>query len=108
MVRPRASRSARATPSNHVRSSVTERVSFRSLAPKGQGRVGGILAGADCTLAPVRVLVAPDKFKGTLSAPEAAEAIAAGIRRALPGADVEVAPMADGGEGTLDALLAAM
>jgi glycerate kinase len=56
----------------------------------------------------VRVLVAPDKFKGTLSAPEAAEAIAEGIRRTLPRADMEVVPMADGGEGTLDALLAAM
>jgi glycerate 2-kinase len=54
----------------------------------------------------MRVLVAPDKFKGSLSAAEAAEAIARGLRAA--GADVDIAPVADGGEGTLDALVAAM
>jgi glycerate 2-kinase len=62
----------------------------------------------NCTLGTVRVLVAPDKFKGTLSAQEAAEAMAAGWRRAFPHADVDVVPMADGGEGTLDALMAAL
>jgi glycerate kinase len=56
----------------------------------------------------VRVLVAPDKFKGTLTAEEAADAIARGWRRADPGAEVETVPMADGGEGTLDALVAAL
>ncbi len=56
----------------------------------------------------MRVLVAPDKFKGTLSAEQAANAIAAGWRRADPKASVETIPMADGGEGTLDALVAAM
>ena len=56
----------------------------------------------------VRVLVAPDKFKGTLTAPQAAEAIARGWARADPSARVEKAPMADGGEGTLDALVAAL
>ena len=55
----------------------------------------------------MRVLVAPDKFKGTLSAPEAAAAIARGWRVGDPSADVEEVPLADGGEGTLDALLAA-
>lgn len=54
----------------------------------------------------MRVLVAPDKFKGSLSAAEAADAIARGLRAA--GADVDVCPIADGGEGTLDALVAAM
>ncbi len=54
----------------------------------------------------MRVLVAPDKFKGTLSAAEAAEAIAGGLRAA--GADVDACPIADGGEGTLDALVAAI
>ncbi|HVL33169.1 MAG TPA: glycerate kinase, partial [Actinomycetota bacterium] len=54
----------------------------------------------------MRVLVAPDKFKGTLSAAEAADAIARGLRAA--GADVDVVPIADGGEGTLDALVAAL
>ena len=55
----------------------------------------------------MRVLVAPDKFKGTLSAPEAAAAIARGWRAGDPAAEVEEVPLADGGEGTLDALLAA-
>lgn len=56
----------------------------------------------------VRVLVAPDKFRGTLTAREAADAIAAGWRRADPDAAVESVPMADGGEGTLDALVHAL
>lgn len=55
----------------------------------------------------MRVLVAPDKFKGTLTAPEAAAALAAGVRRALPSADVRLLPVADGGEGTVAAVLAA-
>jgi glycerate 2-kinase len=56
----------------------------------------------------MRVLVAPDKFKGTLTAVEASEAIARGWRRSMPSALLEVVPMADGGEGTLDALAAAL
>jgi glycerate kinase len=56
----------------------------------------------------VRVLVAPDKFKGTLTAREAANAIAAGWRRAAPEAVMDVLPMADGGEGTMEALMAAL
>jgi glycerate 2-kinase len=56
----------------------------------------------------VRVLVAPDKFKGTLSAEEAARAIGSGWRRAVPEAEVDQVPLADGGEGTLDALVAAL
>jgi glycerate 2-kinase len=55
----------------------------------------------------VRILVAPDKFKGTMTAVRAASAIAAGWRRGDPGAEVEEVPLADGGEGTLDALVAA-
>jgi glycerate kinase len=51
-------------------------------------------------------LVCPDKFKGTLSAARAAEAMAAGLRTAGYDDVVEL-PLADGGEGTLDALLAA-
>jgi glycerate 2-kinase len=53
-----------------------------------------------------RALCCPDKFRGTLSAPEAAEAMALGLRDAGLD-DVETCPLADGGEGTLDALLAA-
>lgn len=52
-----------------------------------------------------RVLVAPDSFKGSLSAPLAAEAIAKGVSRACPACQVTTLPIADGGEGTLDALL---
>ena len=56
---------------------------------------------------PPRVLVAPDKFKGTLTGAEAAAAMAAGVRAAIPGAQVMTVPLADGGEGTVDAVLAA-
>jgi glycerate kinase len=56
----------------------------------------------------VRVLAAPDKFRGTLTAAEAASAIAAGWRRSRPHDEVDELPMADGGEGTLDALAAAL
>ena len=53
------------------------------------------------------IVIAPDSFKGSLSAPEVARAIASGIARVLPQADLRLRPMADGGEGTLDALLSA-
>ncbi len=58
-------------------------------------------------LVPARppVVVAPDSFKGTLSAPLVADALAAGLRRA--GWACDLCPVADGGEGTLEALLAA-
>lgn len=48
------------------------------------------------------VVVAPDKFKGTLTAAEAADAIAAGWRRSRPDDVIHLAPMADGGDGTAD------
>lgn len=51
-----------------------------------------------------RCLVAPDSFKGTFSATEVAAAIASGVRAA--GGEADVCPVADGGEGTLDVLLA--
>lgn len=47
----------------------------------------------------MRVLIAPDSFKGTLTAPDAAAAIAAGWRRARPDDVVELLPLADGGDG---------
>jgi glycerate 2-kinase len=56
----------------------------------------------------VRVLVAPDKFAGTLTAVEAAEAIAAGWRRRAPGDELDLAPMSDGGPGFVDVLHAAL
>jgi glycerate kinase len=55
----------------------------------------------------MRVVVAPDKFEGSLRAGQAAEAIAAGLRRARPDAEVVRLPLGDGGAGTLEALLAA-
>jgi glycerate 2-kinase len=55
----------------------------------------------------MRVVIAPDKFKGSLTAAEAAEAIAAGLRRARPKVEVVLAPIADGGDGTVDAAVAA-
>ncbi|MBE7522944.1 MAG: glycerate kinase [Burkholderiales bacterium] len=55
----------------------------------------------------MRVVVAPDSFKGSLDAPGAAAAIARGVARAMPDAVVVECPMADGGEGTLDAVLRA-
>ena len=53
------------------------------------------------------VVIAPDKFKGSLTAEEAAEAIARGVRAVWPQARVVKVPMADGGEGTLRSLVRA-
>ncbi len=55
----------------------------------------------------VRIVIAPDSFKGTLTADQAAEAIASGAARALPGAETVLRPVADGGEGTVAAALRA-
>ena len=55
----------------------------------------------------MRIVIAPDKFKGCLTAPQVAAAIARGIRDALPDAIIDQIPLADGGEGTVDALVAA-
>jgi len=52
----------------------------------------------------MRVLIAPDKFKGSLGATEVGERIAAGIRSVLPEAAIEVCPIADGGEGTAEVI----
>ena len=55
----------------------------------------------------MRVVIAPDKFRGCLSATEVAQAIARGVRRACPAATIDLAPMADGGEGFVEALVEA-
>jgi glycerate kinase len=52
----------------------------------------------------VRILIAPDKFKGSLGAREVAEIIATGVREVLADATIEIVPMADGGEGTADVI----
>jgi glycerate kinase len=56
----------------------------------------------------VRVVCAPDSFKESLTALEAARAMAAGVRRADPAAEVDIVPMADGGEGTVRAVADAL
>lgn len=55
----------------------------------------------------MRVVVAPDKFKGSLTAPEVAAAVARGLSASCPDAEVVTVPMADGGDGTLDVATAA-
>jgi glycerate kinase len=55
----------------------------------------------------MRVLVAPDSFKGTLSAFDVARCMTEGVRRVLPDARVVEAPVADGGEGTVEVLVSA-
>jgi glycerate 2-kinase len=55
----------------------------------------------------MNVLVAPDKFKGSLTAPQAAEAMRLGVLDVEPDAAVTALPVADGGEGTVDAFVCA-
>jgi len=52
----------------------------------------------------MRILLAPDAFKGSLTAVEAAKAMAAGILSSMPDAEIVSMPLADGGEGTMDVL----
>ncbi len=52
-----------------------------------------------------KIIIAPDSFKGSISAADAAEAIAHGISAACPEYQIKKLPIADGGEGTLDAIL---
>jgi glycerate 2-kinase len=54
----------------------------------------------------MRIVVAPNAFKGSLSALDAAEAIRLGVLGAMPDADIVVVPIADGGDGTVEALVA--
>lgn len=55
----------------------------------------------------MKIVIAPDSFKECLTAEQIAQAIALGVRDAMPDAETVCVPMADGGEGTLDAVLAA-
>ncbi|MDP9238436.1 MAG: glycerate kinase [Chloroflexota bacterium] len=55
----------------------------------------------------MRFVIAPQEFKGSLTASEAAEAIAAGVRDAVPDAEIDIAPMSDGGPGLVDAMVSA-
>lgn len=53
----------------------------------------------------MKIICAPDKFKGSLTAAAAATAMADGIRAVLPEAEIDVCPVADGGEGTVEAMV---
>lgn len=55
----------------------------------------------------MKLVIAPDSFKESLSAEKVAQAIARGWQSVYPHADIHLCPMADGGEGTVDAVLAA-
>jgi len=55
----------------------------------------------------MKIVIAPDKFKGSLAADRVAAAIAAGLRAELPTAELVTMPVADGGDGTVDAAVAA-
>ena len=55
----------------------------------------------------MKIVLAPDKFKGSLSAMQVCEAIARGLRRANPQIEIDSCPIADGGEGIVAALVAA-
>ncbi|WP_371575266.1 glycerate kinase [Streptomyces sp. NBC_01314] len=63
--------------------------------------------GIDTDRATPRVLIAADKFKGTLTAVQVAERVTAGLRRVVPDLEVEALPVADGGDGTVAAAVAA-
>lgn len=67
--------------------------------------VGAVDFGAACRR-PRRVLLAIDSFKGSVSSAQAEAAVAEGVRRVWPDAQVSALPLADGGEGTLDAVAA--
>ncbi|MBE3560851.1 MAG: glycerate kinase [Ktedonobacteraceae bacterium] len=53
----------------------------------------------------MRIVIAPQSLKGSLTAAEAGRAIAQGVRAVYPAADIEIVPVADGGEGTVQALV---
>ena len=55
----------------------------------------------------MKIVIAPDSFKETLDAAAVAQAIANGVQDVMPDADIVCIPMADGGEGTVDTILAA-
>jgi glycerate 2-kinase len=53
----------------------------------------------------MKIVIAPDSYKGCMTAAEVAEAMARGVRRVLPDAELNLIPMADGGEGTVQAMV---
>ena len=70
---------------------------------------GGLMLGHEPLLkvsSVMRIVVAPQEFKGTLTAGQAAEAMAEGARRVIPDATIETTPLSDGGPGLLEAIQA--
>src|SRR3990172_7363562 len=55
----------------------------------------------------MRIVIAPQEFKGSLTASAAAAAMAVGAREAIPAVSLELVPMSDGGPGTVDAVVTA-
>ena len=80
-------------------------VHAEALAGVEDTAVGAVDFGAACRR-PRRVQLAIDSFKGSVSSAQAEEAVAEGVRRVWPDAQVSALPLADGGEGTLDAVAA--
>lgn len=76
-----------------------------ALAGAGDVAVEAVDFGPACRR-PRRVLLAIDSFKGSVSSAQAEAAVAEGMRRVWPDAEVRALPLADGGEGTLDAIAA--
>jgi len=64
-------------------------------------------AGVPGSATSVRILLAPDKFRGTFTAAQVCDLLARGLRDADPSLEIRSLPLADGGEGTLDAILSA-
>ncbi|RZT21433.1 glycerate kinase [Fictibacillus sp. BK138] len=54
----------------------------------------------------MKIVIAPDSFKGSLSAVEASKSIERGVKKVFPHAEIVLKPMGDGGEGTMDTLVA--
>ena len=98
---------------NTVRPSTPRRAEFLHLrgpdtCGKGCGGQRVLETGGSATVGTMRVVIAPDSFKGSLDARAVAHAIADGWRDVRPGDILTLLPQADGGEGTLDAIEAAV
>src|SRR5205814_1080610 len=98
---PRPSRSRAVAVGEGSAQEVTSSWLHSAVAPGGS-------ADVTCETPGVRVLICPDKFAGTLTAVQAAEAIAAGWSAVAPGDELVQRPLADGGTGFLDVIAAAV
>src|SRR3954449_12860335 len=101
----RPSKSWKASSVSRSTSPTSASVIGRTKKSLGTGSIYARPLGKDGLM---RVLIAPDKFAGTLTAVEAAEAIATGWRRRSPEDELDLAPMADGGPGFVDVLHASL